>query len=159
MDVPDARRDPDAPPAAPVEGCPQESPPPERPAKAWGWLWVFWVACVVAYAALSLVPIRFFDHTWRVVGDVTLDEALHFLIFVGLALGVTATFASRLDLFLAMLLLVLLGVATELSHFYIPERAFSLRDMLANSLGVVAGGAPGLAWRLRNRRRRRRLSS
>ncbi|AGW12322.1 putative TPR-repeat-containing protein [Megalodesulfovibrio gigas DSM 1382 = ATCC 19364] len=104
------------------------------------------------YAAFSLAPWQF-PYQINLFGNIMLDEALHFLAFAMLAVGLPYQFASWLDLGLAVLVLVLLGVATELAQLFIPSRAFALQDMAANILGCLAGVLPGMAHRMVRARR------
>ncbi|WP_051286357.1 VanZ family protein [Megalodesulfovibrio gigas] len=118
----------------------------------WRAFYAFWFAGVAVYAAFSLAPWQF-PYQINLFGNIMLDEALHFLAFAMLAVGLPYQFASWLDLGLAVLVLVLLGVATELAQLFIPSRAFALQDMAANILGCLAGVLPGMAHRMVRARR------
>ncbi len=118
------------------------------PRPAWRVFCVIWLIGIGLYVGMALMPWKFPGHSTPILGLVTLDEVLHFCAFALLAVALPHGFPSRLDLFLATLLLVLLGVGTELAQVFIPDRAFSLRDMAANVLGCLAGATPGLVRRL-----------
>ncbi len=119
--------------------------------RAWRLFAILWLAGVVLYAVLSLLPVRIPFQQSVLWGAASLDEALHFLAFTVLAVNLAFFFRSRLDLFLAYLLLLLLGTATELSHLFIANRAFAFSDLGANLLGCLAGALPGLSWRFARR--------
>lgn len=142
---------PDAPPgsACSSSACSSASSgasPPARP--AWRVFFTVWLLGIGLYVGLALLPWQFSGQNTPVLGMATLDEVMHFLAFAMLAVALPYRFPSRLDLFLATLLLVLLGVATELAQLFIPARAFSLRDMGANVLGCLLGATPGVIRRM-----------
>ncbi|MFW5733801.1 MAG: VanZ family protein [Oceanidesulfovibrio sp.] len=118
---------------------------------AWTLFALIWLAGIALYTVLSLLPIRIPFYQPVFWGAASMDEALHFGAFAFLAVSLAFVFRSRLDLFLAYLLLLLLGTATELSHLLIPNRAFALRDLGANLFGCMAGALPGLIWRFARR--------
>lgn len=134
----------------------RRGPAPERGVgnvnrRAWRIFAGLWLGGIALYTALSLLPVRI-PYTEPVFwGIASVDEALHVAAFLALAVSLAFVFRSRVDLFLAYLLLLLLGMATELSHLLIPNRAFSVRDLAANVLGCVAGSLPGLSWRFARR--------
>ncbi|TVM19678.1 hypothetical protein DPQ33_00105 [Oceanidesulfovibrio indonesiensis] len=119
--------------------------------RAWRLFTVVWLSGIALYAVLSLLPIRIPFQQSVLWGAASMDEALHFAAFAILAVNLAFVFHSRIDLFLAYLLLLLLGTATELSHLLIPNRMFSFRDLGANLLGCMAGSLPGLSWRFARR--------
>ncbi|GAB7078945.1 hypothetical protein JCM14635_06180 [Megalodesulfovibrio paquesii] len=103
------------------------------------------------YAAISLAPWQF-PYQVTLFWGIMLDEALHFATFALLAAAVPRQFPSWVDLGLALALLLLLGVSTELAQLFIPTRAFALEDMASNCLGCLAGALPGVVLKLRRRR-------
>ncbi|QJT08968.1 VanZ family protein [Oceanidesulfovibrio marinus] len=133
---------------------PPEERQPDGPPKGrreWKLFSLIWLAGIGLYTALSLMPIRIPYRDPVLWGVASVDETIHFAAFAMLAVFLAFLFRSRIDLFLAYVLLLLLGVATELSHLLIPNRTFSFRDMAANALGCITGSLPGLAWRFSRR--------
>lgn len=120
---------------------------PPRGRREWKLFSLIWLAGIALYTALSLMPLRIPYKDPVLWGVASVDEVMHFAAFAGLAVFLAFLFRSRIDLFLAYVLLLLLGMATELSHLLIPNRTFSFRDMAANALGCITGSLPGLAWR------------
>lgn len=131
----------------------------EPPKPAWRVFCVMWLLGIGLYVGLALLPWQLPGHSARIIGSITVDELLHFLAFACLAVALPSSFPSRVDLFLATLLLLLMGVATELAQLFIPARAFSMSDMAANVLGCCAGAAPGLIRRLMRRRKAQAATS
>lgn len=125
-----------------------DAPRPPR----WRPFYAFWFAGVAVYAGFSLAPWQF-PYQVMLFGNIMLDEALHFLAFALLAVGLPYQFTPWLDLCLAVLVLVLLGIATELAQLFIPSRAFAVQDMAANTLGCLLGILPGTLHRAIRARR------
>ncbi|MDY7001593.1 MAG: VanZ family protein [Thermodesulfobacteriota bacterium] len=80
---------------------------------------------------------------------ISLDNVLHFAIFLLLALISPFAFHSRSKIFPALLFLALLGIALEVWQGFIPNRRCTLSDSLANILGLVLGAAAGFWLRKR----------
>ncbi len=71
------------------------------------------------------------------------DKVMHFVVygihtlFCLLALCYNLLSLKFIQYFLALFLSVSYGIFNEIYQYFIPEREFSLGDILANSLGVV----------------------
>lgn len=98
----------------------------------WLGIWLFgWLLCIT----LSLIqPMRIDAH----LPDG--DKLGHFLAYGTLSVWSILIFARTRSQWLAALMLVLLGVALELAQGALTDyRMMDARDMLANTLGVLAG--------------------
>jgi len=80
---------------------------------------------------------------------ISLDNVLHFAIFLLLALVSPFAFHARSKIFSALLFLALLGIALELCQGFIPNRMCTLADASANILGLILGAAAGFWLRKR----------
>ncbi len=103
-----------------------------------------WHVSVATICVLSLLP-----HI-EVPGDfVDADKLWHLAAYFWLALLPFFSFADRRRAVWAALCMILLGAVLEGVQGFIPQRASSFADIVANSLGVVLGMATGGALRLR----------
>lgn len=71
-----------------------------------------------------------------------LDKWIHFFLFLVLVFlwCRTYTIKTKKKFLLVTVLCIVYGIAMELvQQYFIPFRFFDLRDMIANSLGAIAG--------------------
>jgi len=120
----------------------------EREARRALRLFLAWLAGVALFAVLSLYPTRFPYQTVMVAGGFQVDEVMHFASFALLALAAPLMLQSRLDAFLAVVLLVLLAVASEMLQLFIPVRRPALLDLAANAVGCGVGAGVGVLVRV-----------
>ncbi|PWK53457.1 VanZ family protein [Pleionea mediterranea] len=66
-----------------------------------------------------------------------LDKVFHFIAFAGVTYVLLAAY-SKIKTLYVILTLSLLGAAIEIAQYYIPGRSFSLLDLVADVLGVIA---------------------
>ena len=114
-------------------------------------LLLFWVLMLTFVAAGELLP---GDSTpMRVVSGFDLsDSVLHLSAYaavvvvpaIGLRVGILA---------ICIVITELVGVALELGQVFVPGRSFDPRDIVSNSIGVLAGITVALIFRLRLFRR------
>ncbi len=123
------------------------SPLPGISGRTWKLLGVFWLLGVGMFIGLTLLPVRFPLVTLPLFGSVSLDVGLHFLAFVLLSSSFPLVFSSRLLVFVAPVVLILLSVVLEFAQMHIPNRRFSEEDLLAGVCGCVVGTL--LGWGLR----------
>jgi VanZ family protein len=94
-------------------------------------LWMFWPAvAVIVWGELTPSLPLALDHIW--------DKAEHFIAYFGLAAMATFALGLGRKLVLAIFGVLLLGAVLEVVQRYIGRDA-SLLDMVANTLGVMAG--------------------
>lgn len=96
----------------------------------------------------ALVPIKGSLDTINIGPDVfhiSLDHLLHLLVYFLICLYYLFGQKKALSLFKRnsflkfILLILLLGTVTELIQFWIPERTFSLFDLISNMGGICLG--------------------
>jgi VanZ family protein len=90
------------------------------------WLSLLVVAWLVVMPQESLPSVKLWD------------KAAHTLAFLGLMLLCGIAYRQQLKLSTLVLLLFAFGVAIEIVQYLLPHRQFSLLDMAANSLGILA---------------------
>lgn len=89
---------------------------------------VFLIA--IEYLALTPAQIKLIENSW--------DKANHFIAFA--ALYVTLHFGfSGLNLGAKVAILLAYGVQIEIAQSFVPNRYFSLLDVVADSIGIVFG--------------------
>ena len=89
---------------------------------------VFLIA--IEYLALTPAQIKLIENSW--------DKAHHFIAFA--ALYVTLHFGfSGLNLGAKVAILLAYGVQIEIAQSFVPNRYFSLLDVVADSIGIVFG--------------------
>jgi len=77
--------------------------------------------------------------------NIRLDHLLHLVVYFLICMYYLFGIRNRIDLFEKnslvkfILLILLLGIITEVVQLWVPERAFNVFDLLANVAGVVAG--------------------
>ena len=89
---------------------------------------VFLIA--IEYLALTPAQIKLIENSW--------DKANHFIAFA--ALYVTLHFGfSRLNLGAKVAILLAYGIQIEIMQSFVPNRYFSLPDIVADGIGIVFG--------------------
>jgi VanZ family protein len=105
--------------------------------------YVIWSLSVVLVVTGSLLPAG--SPIIRAVGMLPVSEkVLHFCIYTWLALLSLIIVRRRPIALLVAFAMVLLGVTLEFGQKLVPGRAFELRDMFVNSLGVLTGVLLGI---------------
>jgi len=93
----------------------------------------FWTALlVVEYLATTSQSIPVVEHLW--------DKFNHFFAFLTLYVLLSNGFTT-LKLFHKVLLLLLFGLQIEIVQSFLPQREFSLLDVVADSVGIALGVA------------------
>jgi VanZ family protein len=97
-------------------------------------VWLLTVACVVTGSLVpsTSAPIRFFDEL-RVS-----DKALHFGAYLTMMV-LPAVHERRLVTVLVALGTIAMGVLLEYGQLFVPGRTWDVRDMAANTAGVLCG--------------------
>ena len=108
----------------------------------------FWLGYLVVLIT-TFVPIRKISLDKIFLGpeafSIRLDHLLHFSVYFLICLYYLAGQLKRISLFSVnpfpkfVILILILGVTTELIQLWIPDRAFNVFDMLSNVIGLVAG--------------------
>ena len=89
---------------------------------------VFLIA--IEYLALTPAQIKLIENSW--------DKANHFIAFA--ALYVTLHFGfCRLNLSTKAAILLAYGIQIEIAQSFVPNRYFSLLDIVADGIGIVFG--------------------
>lgn len=93
-----------------------------------------WVISIIVVVYLSLktsanLPTEF----WNA------DKLYHAGVYCWLALLPFQCFNSKKIRFMSSLSMIGLGLALEIIQAYLPNRTFSIMDLVANSLGVILG--------------------
>ena len=89
---------------------------------------VFLIA--IEYLALTPAQIKLIENSW--------DKANHFIAFA--VLYVTLHFGfSRLNLGAKVAILLAYGIQIEIMQSFVPNRYFSLLDVVADGIGIVFG--------------------
>ena len=84
----------------------------------------------IEYLALTPAQIKLIENSW--------DKANHFIAFA--ALYVTLHFGfSRLNLGAKVAILLAYGIQIEVAQSFVPNRYFSLLDVVADGIGIVFG--------------------
>lgn len=86
--------------------------------------------CAIEYLATTSLEIKPLQNNW--------DKANHFIAFFTLYLTLSFGYPN-LKIFKKSILLVLFGLQIEIVQYFIPNRQFSLLDMLADCIGIVIG--------------------
>lgn len=88
--------------------------------------------CLVAieYLATTSIEIQPIQNSW--------DKANHFIAFI--TLYVTLSFGyPKLDVFKKILILLVFGIQIECVQYFLPNREFSLLDIVADGVGIFMG--------------------
>jgi len=109
---------------------------------------IFWIGYIGVIIA-TLIPIQRVNFNKINFGPdafhIRLDHLLHFVVYLLICIYYLAGRRKGLSLFDTdplrkfVLLVLFLGIVTELIQLWVPERAFNLFDLVANVAGVVAG--------------------
>ena len=97
----------------------------------------FIIMCVLFFLPGSALPA---EHGWMVL--IRIDKLVHMFLFAILFLEWRFAFNSRLKFYTFWLLfaVVTYGLAVELiQKYWIPSRTFDLYDLLADTIGALAG--------------------
>lgn len=95
------------------------------------WQIVFWLnASLLLY--LTLMP-----SVHHNIGYQNIDKLFHFIGFGAFAFFCVLAF-PRLAVFWTVSISLLLGISVEVAQSFLPQRAFSYADMIANFSGIVA---------------------
>lgn len=106
-----------------------------------------WIASVCLYTAASFAPVGMPFLKRALVGAVTLDVAIHFGAFLCMAFLAGLAFHAGWLLTTVTAVTLLLALASELGQIHIPNRFFSLSDLIANISGCLLGTVVGIALR------------
>ena len=100
------------------------------------------VAYLVALAVLTFIPLGGLNAVLDQISVLNLrgDHVAHVLIFLPLLPLWRLTWPKH-SLWLALTACLLIAAGAEVSHYFIPYRAWNINDLIANVLGVLAGGA------------------
>ncbi|MBC53976.1 MAG: hypothetical protein CMQ34_09110 [Gammaproteobacteria bacterium] len=101
---------------------------------------------MLAVAEPALEALRQWRDSWwpwpasaPVDGGLALDKIIHFLLFAMCALLACRAWLSAVSgIYIALLLLAFAGF-TEVMQYLVPGRSMSLGDMIADTLGILAG--------------------
>ncbi len=115
---------------------------------------LIWLVAVVCVSVSELLPGDSSAMVW--VGSMRIsDKLLHFGAYTLLSLIAFVGLPAATGIRLAAIT-VLLGIALEFTQRLVPGRSFDTADMLANTIGVIAGGILGGAVGWLGARRRKR---
>ena len=93
-----------------------------------------WIISIGTVSYLSLIPTAElpFDFRWS-------DKLFHASAYLWLSVLPFFGFTNAKKALMAAILMIPLGIGLEIIQALIPERLFSLGDMIANSLGASIG--------------------
>lgn len=101
-----------------------------------------WGVSIGVVCYLSIVPRVEFPISFR-----WSDVAYHFCAYLWLSFLPFIGFRSPQGAWISALLMIPLGIGLEFAQHFVPERIFSITDMVANSCGSLAGIMCGLYLR------------
>ena len=84
----------------------------------------------IEYLALTPAQIKLIESSW--------DKANHFIAFAALYVALHFGF-SRLNLSTKVAILLAYGIQIEIMQSFVPNRYFSLLDVVADGIGMVFG--------------------
>jgi len=90
--------------------------------------YIFLIA--IEYLALTPAQIKLIENSW--------DKANHFIAFAALYVTLHLGF-SRLNLSTKAAILLAYGIQIEIMQSFVPNRYFSLLDVVADGIGIVFG--------------------
>ena len=99
-----------------------------------------WLICLGAIASLAVIP----DLMTMNNGA---DKMLHLCVFCIMTVWPMMTFEKRSMMFIAPLGLFILGIAIEYAQEFVPSRNSEFRDIVYNTMGVMAGTMIGFLLR------------
>lgn len=93
---------------------------------------ILFLICVVAIEdlATTTLEIKPIQNSW--------DKANHFIAFLTLYVTLSLGY-PKLEVFKKVLILLAFGVQIEVVQYFLPNREFSLLDVLADGVGIVMG--------------------
>ena len=93
---------------------------------------ILFLICVVAieYLATTTLEIKPIQNSW--------DKANHFIAFLTLYVTLSLGYL-KLEVFKKALILLAFGIQIEVVQYFLPNREFSLLDVLADGVGIVMG--------------------
>ena len=97
--------------------------------------WLMLITLLLCIPGTKLPKVQWHD-------KIFLDKWIHFFLFLVLVFlwCRTYTIKTTKKFLLVTVLCIVYGIAMELvQQYFIPFRSFDLRDMMANSLGAIAG--------------------
>jgi len=88
--------------------------------------------CIVAieYLATTSIEIKPIQNSW--------DKANHFIAFFTLYVTLSLGY-PKLELFKKVMILLAFGIQIECVQYFLPNREFSLLDVVADGVGIVFG--------------------
>ncbi|WP_444994299.1 VanZ family protein [Aliikangiella sp. IMCC44359] len=96
------------------------------------WKLLFWII-LAALLYLTLTP-----KPPQPISFHNIDKLYHFAAFGGFTFVFGIAF-SKISYWYILLVSILLGIAIEVVQIYVPNRGFSIADMLADFIGVIVG--------------------
>jgi VanZ family protein len=117
------------------------------------------VATMLAFVEPALDILRQWKDSWWPWLDanpeesgIAPDKIIHVILFAVCAVLACKAWLSTLNTILIILLLIIFAGLTEFFQYFVPGRSMSMGDMLADTLGILAGA---LIWQGRHRYRTR----
>jgi VanZ family protein len=96
------------------------------------WKLLFWfILALLLYLTLTPTPPKPISFN-------QIDKLYHFSAFAGFTFVFTIAFRQIKSGYI-LLLSIILGIVIEVIQHYIPNRGFSIADMIADLIGVLAG--------------------
>ena len=96
------------------------------------WKLLFWfILALLLYLTLTPTPPKPISFN-------QIDKLYHFSAFAGFTFVFTIAFRQIKSGYI-LLLSIILGIVIEVIQYYIPNRGFSIADMIADLIGVLAG--------------------
>ena len=88
--------------------------------------------CIVAieYLATTSLEIKPLENTW--------DKANHFMAFMTLYVTLSLGY-PKLEVVKKVLILLVFGIQIECVQYFLPNREFSLLDVVADGVGIIMG--------------------
>ena len=87
---------------------------------------------VIEYLATTTLEIKPIQNSW--------DKANHFIAFFSLYVTLSVGY-PKLEILKKVLILLIFGVQIEIVQYFLPNREFSLLDVVADGVGIVLGMA------------------
>lgn len=85
---------------------------------------------VIEFLATTTLEIKPIENSW--------DKANHFIAFFTLYVTLSLGY-SKLEIFKKVVLLLAFGLQIEIVQYFLPNREFSLLDVVADGVGIVFG--------------------
>ncbi|MBD3808821.1 MAG: VanZ family protein, partial [Epsilonproteobacteria bacterium] len=84
----------------------------------------------IEYLATTTLEIKPIQNSW--------DKANHFIAFIILYVTLSLGY-PKLEVFKKVLILLTFGIQIEAVQYFLPNREFSLLDVLADGVGIIMG--------------------